>query len=102
MAKRITRHTSRSAPLLLTLNGREISAFEGETLATVILLSGDPACKSDKAGKPRGPFCNMGVCYDCLVTVTDPDFPGQRTKLRACMTRVKAGMRVHTIGGKSL
>ncbi|PCI45247.1 MAG: (2Fe-2S)-binding protein [Alphaproteobacteria bacterium] len=81
---------------MLTLNDKEISVFEGETLATVILLSGGTACKLDKAGSPRGPFCNMGVCYDCIVTVIEPDFPNQRIKVRACMTTVKAGLCVFT------
>lgn len=96
MAKRITNQVSRSAPVMLSLNNKEIRAFEGETLATVILLSDEPVCKLDKAGNPRGPFCNMGVCYDCLVTVIDPASPDKPVKLQACMTRVKAGLRVFT------
>ncbi|NOX25552.1 MAG: (2Fe-2S)-binding protein [Deltaproteobacteria bacterium] len=96
MAKRITNQITRSALVMLTLNNQQISAFEGETLATVILLSGEPGCKLGKADNPRGPFCNMGVCYDCLVTVIDPASPDKRLKSRACMTMVKAGLRVFT------
>jgi len=96
MAKRITNQVIRSTPVILTLNDKEINAFEGESLATVILLSGEPACKLDKAGNPRGPFCNMGICYDCIVTVIEPDLPNQRVKVRACMTTVKAGLKIFT------
>jgi len=42
----------------------------------------------------------MGVCYDCLVTVIDPSSPDKRLKFRACMTVVKAGLRVFTTGGE--
>lgn len=96
MAKRITRQVSRSTPLSVFLNDTEIQAYEGETLATLILLSDDPICKLDKAGNPRGPFCNMGVCYDCLVTVIEPDGPNKPLNIRACMTIVKPGIQIYT------
>ncbi|HZD57420.1 MAG TPA: (2Fe-2S)-binding protein, partial [Anaerolineales bacterium] len=40
-------------------------------------------------GGPRGLFCGMGVCFECLVTIDD--LPGQR----ACLTTVRPGMRIH-------
>lgn len=43
-----------------------------------------------KTGEPRGLFCGMGVCFDCLVTVDD------RTGVRSCMTTVTDGMRIVT------
>jgi len=43
-----------------------------------------------KTGEPRGLFCGMGVCFDCLVTVED------RAGVRACMTTVADGMRIVT------
>ena len=44
--------------------------------------------KTLKTGQPRGIFCGMGVCYDCLVTIDG--VPNQR----ACMTQVKDGMEI--------
>ena len=41
-------------------------------------------------GAPRGIFCGMGVCFDCLVTVDG------LAEQRACMTPVRRGMRVQT------
>lgn len=96
MAQRITRQVDRSSPLSLRLNDTEIQAYEGETLATIILLSDDPSCSLDKAGNPRGPFCNMGVCYDCLVTVIEDHALNKPLKLRACMTIVKPDIQVYT------
>jgi len=41
-----------------------------------------------RAGEPRGYFCGMGVCHDCLVTADG------LPNVRACMTPVKEGLRV--------
>ena len=43
-----------------------------------------------RSGAPRGPFCGMGVCFDCLVTVDG------RPSQRACLTKVAAGMDVRS------
>ena len=39
-------------------------------------------------GSPRGLFCGMGLCFDCLVCVDG------RPGVRACVTAVRDGMRV--------
>lgn len=38
--------------------------------------------------EPRGMFCGMGLCFDCLLTIDG------RKEVRACMTPVKEGMRI--------
>ena len=44
---------------------------------------------------PRGPFCMMGVCFDCLVEVDGvPNVQG-------CMTLVSDGMQVRKMHGKA-
>jgi sarcosine oxidase subunit alpha len=43
---------------------------------------------------PRAPYCLMGVCFDCLVTI---DGVGSR---QACLVPVRAGMAVETQLGK--
>ena len=43
---------------------------------------------------PRGPYCLMGVCFDCLVAI---DGVGSR---QACLVRVREGMRIETQRGK--
>lgn len=46
--------------------------------------------RTAKRQEPRGVFCGMGVCYDCLVTIDG------RPNVRACMTSVAEGMRIAT------
>jgi len=77
--------------LTLTIDDEPVQAFAGETVATVLLALGRRAFRyTDRFHAPRGLFCGMGVCFDCLVTVD-----GQ-PNVRACMTPVRAGMVIET------
>ncbi len=79
----------------LTVNGREITAKAGETVATALLNAGELAFRGSPSGASRMPLCGMGICYECRVTI---DAEAHR---RACMTVVQPGMNVVTIGGQT-
>ena len=76
------------APVSIEFEGRAVPAIEGETVAAALTAAGITALRRTRGGDPRGVFCGMGVCYECLVTVDAR--PGQR----ACMTEVRDGMSV--------
>ncbi len=78
------------SPVRLHFDGREIEALEGETIAAALAASDIVAVRQARSGAPRGPFCGMGVCFDCLVTVDG------RPSQRACLTKVAAGMDVRS------
>lgn len=78
----------RGPGLTLTLDGRPVTAYEGETVATVLLAEGHAATRRTATGAPRGVFCGIGVCFDCLVVVDGVP------NTRACVTWVRAGMAV--------
>ncbi len=81
-----------SATLTIIVDGEPVPAYPGETVATVLLAAGRRTFRHTDHGAPRGLFCGMGVCFDCLVTVDgQPD-------VRACMTIVRPGMVVETGG----
>lgn len=81
----------REAPFCFTLDGRDVRAFPGETISAALLAAGVRTLRrTEKGDSPRGIFCGMGVCFDCLVTVNG------RPHLRACLTRVEPGMQVTT------
>ena len=69
-------------PVRLRFDGREIEALEGETIAAALAAADIVAVRQARSGAPRGPFCGMGVCFDCLVTVDG------RPSQRACLTKV--------------
>jgi predicted molibdopterin-dependent oxidoreductase YjgC len=85
---RIDAGVTRTEPLTIEVDGVTTTAYAGESVAAVLLAEGRRAFRSTSAG-PRGPFCNMGVCFECVVEVD-----GVRS--RACMTTVRAGMAVQT------
>jgi sarcosine oxidase subunit alpha len=79
--------------LSVQIDGRPTPAHEGETVAAVLLAEGHRKFRhADKTAAPRGIFCGMGVCYDCLVTVDGVP------NVRACMTQVRNGMVIETGG----
>jgi D-hydroxyproline dehydrogenase subunit gamma len=78
----------RGAAVTVTIDGRPVTAYRGETVATVLLAEGSPTTRTTVSGSPRGIFCGMGVCFDCLAVVDD--VPNTRT----CVTWVRDGMRI--------
>lgn len=83
---------TRGAPLVFTWNGEPIQAYDGETIATALLASGRRICReSPRLGSPRGVFCGMGACFECLVVVDG------RPGVRACLTPARAALDVRSI-----
>ena len=75
----------------VTIDGVPFSARAGDTVAAALLASGRLACRTTPVtGAARGPFCMMGACFDCLVTVDD------RPNQQGCLIAVAPGMRIAT------
>ena len=88
---RVEKGVSREAPFTFTMDGIEILAHPGETIAAALLAAEVRVLRiTEKMESRRGMFCGMGVCFDCLVTVDG------RPHLRACLTRAEPGVRVVT------
>jgi len=76
----------------IEVDGKLVAARHGQTIAAALLAAGYGVFRRTRLGAPRGVFCGMGVCFECLVTVDG--VPDQR----ACITPVWPGMRVHLPG----
>jgi predicted molibdopterin-dependent oxidoreductase YjgC len=71
----------------VTVDGKEIQAVEGEPIAAALLAQGIRVFrKTPRFGEPRGVFCGIGRCTDCIMTVDGTP------NVRTCVTPVKAGM----------
>ena len=69
--------------------GKRIEALEGDTIAAALLAAGYRTFRrTPKKREPRGLFCAIGCCTDCVVTVNG------RPNVRACVTPVEEGMRI--------
>lgn len=80
-----------SKPVVVQIDGTSFEGREGDSIATVLLLAGKVGCRrSIVSGEPRGPYCMMGVCFECLVRVDGID------GLQACMIPIRPEMRIET------
>ena len=81
--------------LTIHVEGQAISAREGDTVSAALLASGlDVRRDTAVSGAKRLPYCMMGVCYDCLVTI---DGVGNR---QGCLVPVAEGMQIEIQKGK--
>jgi hypothetical protein len=77
----------------ILVDGRAMVALDGQSLAGALHAAGiDVLRRNPVTGEPRGAFCGMGVCFECELTVDG--VPG----IRACLARVRAGLRIETDG----
>ena len=66
-----------------------VLAQEGESVAAALLLAGIKYLRNAQvSGKPRMPYCWMGVCYECLLEID-----GEQNQ-QSCLITVKDGMYV--------
>ncbi len=78
----------------IQVDGQLVEALEGEPIAAALLAAGKMVFRyTRKLGEPRGVFCAIGRCTDCMMVVDG--VPNVRT----CVTPVKAGMIIQTQHG---
>ncbi len=68
-----------------------ITAEPGQSVAAALIASGRRSWRRTRIGDaPRGVFCGIGICFDCLVTIN-----GEPNR-RACLTEANPGDIVTT------
>ena len=83
------------APVEIFVDGVSVRARTGDTVSAALLASGLDARRATAvSGAPRLPYCMMGVCFDCLVTI---DGVGNR---QGCLVPVSPGMKIEVQKGK--
>jgi predicted molibdopterin-dependent oxidoreductase YjgC len=77
-------------------DGKELFGREGEPIAAALRANGVLIHRYTKKRKsPRGVFCAIGRCTDCVMVVDG------RSNVRTCVTPLLAGMSVETQHGAS-
>ncbi len=79
-----------ASPITVIVDGSAVRGLAGQTVAGVLLAAGRLAWRTTRSGRPRGVFCGIGVCHDCLVTVNG------LADVRACQRRAADGDTVST------
>jgi predicted molibdopterin-dependent oxidoreductase YjgC len=88
MLKRL-HETAERKVLTIEFEGEALEVRAGESVAAAILATGtDYTRTSALSGVHRAPFCQMGICFECLMEIDGVP------NLQACMIEVRAGMKV--------
>ena len=105
MGFRVDSGTTRPKPITFKFNDVAIEAYPGESVAAALIASDIRAFRRDLGGRPRGPYCNMGTCFDCVLEVRAEEPGGAESArnperfwrtVRACLTQVRAGLEVRS------
>lgn len=79
----------RKPPFTITVNGSPVEVYPGESIAAALMAAGWRVFRRTHANNsPRGFFCGMGICFDCLVTVDGVP------NVRSCMAEARPGCAV--------
>lgn len=73
------------------IDDKPCMATAGEAVANVLLNAGFRAVHTAPNGTPRGPYCMMGVCFDCMITLADGRVE------QACQTYAEDGLRLYLL-----
>ncbi|MGW3967482.1 (2Fe-2S)-binding protein [Amycolatopsis sp. NPDC005003] len=79
-----------SEPIRITVDGETVAGVAGQTVAGVLLGAGRISWRTTRSGAPRGVFCGIGACFDCLLTVNGV------ADVRACRRRAADGDEIRT------
>ena len=78
----------------ITVDGKKLQAKKGEVIAAALMANGIRIHRRTAKGRePRGVYCGIGQCTDCVMTVNG------KPNVRTCITPVEDGMTVETQEG---
>jgi predicted molibdopterin-dependent oxidoreductase YjgC len=79
----------------VVFNGRKLALPRHANLAASLLAAGITSFRTTPvSGAPRGPYCMMGACFDCLVKID-----GETRQ--ACMETVRDGLVIEPAHGRA-
>src|SRR5690606_18512868 len=91
---RIDSHISRGPKVTFRLDGVEVVAHAGETVAAALLAAGVRRLRTSPAGGTRGMFCAMGVCQECVIEQIDAN--GAAQVVASCRLEVSEGLELRS------
>lgn len=82
---------TRAAPVAFSFDGRSVTAHLGETVLAALMRAGEMHLRdAPEDGGPRGAFCCMGLCQECLVLVDG-------IRIESCRQHVSDGLSVQSL-----
>nr|WP_218628391.1 MULTISPECIES: (2Fe-2S)-binding protein [unclassified Variovorax] len=81
------------ASIVLQIDGKPVAVSAGSSVAAALRIAdvaGLGVARRSVSGELRAPFCGMGICQECRVTIDG-------ARRLACQTACVAGMQVETL-----
>jgi len=83
-----------SATVTFSFDDQPLEAHQGDSVAAALLAAGKTQTRTTAvSGAGRGPYCMMGICFECLVEIDGVQ------NLQGCMVEVAEGMDVRSMRG---
>ena len=83
--------SDRGAPIDFYFDERRVTGRPGQSVAIALWEAGIRTLRRSPVDRaPRGMFCAIGVCQECVVMIGEVRRP-------ACMTLVQPGLRVRLV-----
>lgn len=80
-----------TTPVTITVDGEPVTGINGQSIAGIVMACDQLELRRTASGdRPRGVFCGIGVCFDCLVEVNGVQ------DVRACQRKAREGDAVNT------
>lgn len=73
-----------------TFNNEKYSAKQGDSVAAALFENNITTNRKTYSGSPRGSFCFMGVCFECLVNIDG------KNDVQSCKVKLEEGMEIKT------
>lgn len=78
----------------IVFEGETLTALRGDSVAAAVLAAGHLGTRTTAvSGAPRGPFCMMGMCFECLVEIDE------QPNRQSCLVEVQEGMIIRRMKG---
>ena len=75
--------------ITIYFEGKALNVSKDHNVATALLEAGiNNFRETTPNNESRGPYCMMGVCFDCLININDVD------NQQSCMIKVSNGMKI--------
>lgn len=81
--------------ITFTMDGKVMEGYKDEPISAALKAAGLMVHRHTKKGSPRGVFCAIGRCTDCVMIVNG------KPNVRTCVTPLEEGMDVKTQYGVS-
>lgn len=53
----------------IQIDGLSYEVPSNYTVASALVISGNPICRTSVTGQKRAPFCGMGICQECRILI---------------------------------